>query len=276
LIRLAGWTPEEMLIRENAAMHMVFPSGPSFLFMRLSGKRQSPEEACREIRDYLKKVRLYGERKRLAASRPGAIPHEYEEGYEAMLPVVEGRLPLMLTVQTEKDIRAAVEMIREEKLRAVFFGAAEAWKTADELHEAGIPVILGNLYAFYHNFDDGYDRHWRNAAVLQKAGVKFAFGTEKALPPLGKDLPFFAAKAVAFGLDKRAALRAVTLSAAEILGVDDCLGSLEPGKLAHIVLADGDPFEFSTRIRAVFIDGRPVDLSNLYTEKIEEYEKRFR
>jgi len=182
----------------------------------------------------------------------------------------------MLTVHSEKDIRAAIQLVKEERLKAIFFGVSEGWKVAKEIREAGIPVILGNLYSTCFNFDDGYDRHWRAPAVLQKAGVKFAFGTQKPLPPLSKDLPFFAAKAVAFGLDRRDALRAVTLSPAEILGVDDLMGSLEPGKRADIVLADGDLFEFKTKIRAVFIDGKMVDLNNLYTDKIETYQKRFR
>lgn len=276
LIRLTGWTPDEMVIRDEVAMHMVFPSHPGFLFMQMVGKTQPAEKAVSQIKDYLKRVRLYGERKRMAADRPGSVPHEYDESCEEMLPVVEGRLPVMLSVHSEEDIRAAIDLVKEENLKAIFFGVSEGWKVADDLKKAGIPVILGNLYSAYHDFDDGYDRHWRAPAVLQEAGVLFALGTQKMLPPLGKDLPFFAAKAVAFGLDRRAALRAVTLNAAEILGVDDLMGSLEPGKLANIVLADGDPFEFKTKIKAVFIDGKKVDLNNLYTDKIKQFQKRFR
>jgi len=276
LIRLTGWTPEEMIIRKSVAMHMLFPTRPGFLFMQMMGKSQSPEEAVSQIKDYLKAARLYKERKHLAEENPNTIPHEFEERYESFLPVIEGKLPIMLTVHTEKEIKAALELVKEEKIRAIFFGVMEGWKVAEELKEAGIPVVLGNLYAAYPNFDDGYDRHWRAASVMHKAGVKFAFGTQKMLPPLGKDLPFFAAKAVAFGLERKAALRAVTLSAAEILGVDDILGSLEPGKLANIVLADGDLFEFKTKIKTVLIDGQEIDLSNLYTDMVDKYEKRYR
>jgi len=255
---------------------MLFPTRPGFLFMQMMGKSQPPEDAVRQIKDYLRAARLYGERKRMAEANPGSVPHEYEERYENFLPVVEGKLPIMLTVHTEKEIKAAIELVKEERLRAIFFGVSEGWKVAEELKKSGIPVVLGNFYTPYHDFDDGYDRHWRAPAVLHEAGVKFAIGTQKMLPPLGKDLPFFAAKAVAFGLDRDAALRAVTLSAAEILGIVDLMGSLEPGKLANIVLADGDLFEFATTIKSVFIDGQAVDLSNLYTDMTEKYEKRFR
>ena len=143
---------------------------------------------------------------------------------------------------------------------------------ADEIKKSGIPVVFGSLYAMPSKWEDGYDAIYRNPSVLAKAGVKFAFSSQSAT--LAKDLPYHAAKAAAFGLDRKEALKGVTLYPAQIWGVDDMLGSLEKGKVANIVLADGDMLELRTSIKYVFIDGKQTDLSNIYTELLERYKKR--
>ena len=121
-------------------------------------------------------------------------------------------------------------------------------------------------------WDDGYDQLFLNAVKLAGAGIKIAFSSGSATA--AKDLPYHAAKAAAFGLDRREALRAVTLSPAEIFGVGAEMGSLEKGKAANIVLADGDILEMRTNIKAVYIDGKPCDMSNRYTELLDKFKKR--
>jgi len=122
-------------------------------------------------------------------------------------------------------------------------------------------------------WEDGYDAIFRNPGALAKVGVKFAFSSQSAT--LAKDLPYHASRAAAFGLDRREALKGVTIYPAQIFGVDDKLGSLEKGKVANIVLADGDILELRTNIKHVFIDGKEVDLSNRYTELLEKFKKRY-
>ncbi len=120
-------------------------------------------------------------------------------------------------------------------------------------------------------WEDGYDAIFRNPSVLSHAGVKIAFSSSSAT--LAKDLPYHAAKAAAFGLDKREALKAVTIYPAQIFGVEDHMGSLEKGKLANIVVADGDILELRTHIKHVFIEGVEADLKTRYEELLERYKK---
>jgi imidazolonepropionase-like amidohydrolase len=142
----------------------------------------------------------------------------------------------------------------------------------DDLKKSGIPVIFGSLNAMPTKWEDGYDAIYRNPDILAKKGVQFAFSSQSAT--MAKDLPYHAAKAAAFGLDKKEALKGVTIYPARIFGVADKMGSLEKGKLANIVLADGDMLDVRTNIKYVFIDGKQTDLSNIYTELLERYKKR--
>ena len=180
-------------------------------------------------------------------------------------------MPAMISVHSEKDIRAAIQFVREEGLKAVFYGVEQGFKAADELAKAAIPVVIGSLYDMPPVWEDGYDALFRNPGLMAKAGVKIAFSSSSA--SVAKDLPYHAAKAAAFGLDKAEALRAVTINPAVILGVDKTMGSLEQGKAANIVLADGDILELRTNIKKVYIDGRETDLSNRYTELLDKFKK---
>lgn len=177
----------------------------------------------------------------------------------------------MVSVHGEKDIRAALKFVRDENIKAVFYGVEQGFKAAGELAAAGIPVVLGSLYDLPPVWEDGYDALFRNPGILAKAGVKIAFSSSSA--SVAKDLPYHAAKAAAFGLDRGEALKAVTINTAEIFGVAGTMGSLEKGKAANIVLADGDILELRTNIAKVFIDGRETDLSNRYTELLEKFKK---
>jgi imidazolonepropionase-like amidohydrolase len=271
IIRLSGRIPADMIVKSPAFMHIYFQAGPQFIngSMAPGGK---PDDLAKELKGILENVRVYRKNRDAAEKNPAMTRPEFDEAMEFLIPVVEGRLPVMLDVGTEEEIKAAIKLVKEEKLKAVFFGAEDAWKAAADIKESGIPVILSNMYNFPSNWEDGYDAHYRLPAELRKAGVKFALASDKYLPPYSIDLPYQASKAAAFGLDRGEALKSVTIYPAEILGVADLMGSLEPGKAANIVLADGDILDRRTQIKKVFIDGRSVDLSNRYTELLEKYE----
>ncbi len=271
MIRLTGWTPEEMVVKSSVAMHIQFPSVP-----RIRRREAQPQEQTskkiEELKELLNEVRYYQKRKEAAQNNPRLPLPEFDEKLEFLIPVINGELPVLISVYADKDIKAAIQFVKDEKLKAIFFGVTDGWKVAEEIKESGIPVVYGSLYAMPSEWDDGYDAFYRNPAVLAKAGVIFSFSSQSA--SLAKDLPYHAAKAAAFGLDKREALKGVTIYPAQIFGVDDSLGSLEKGKVANIVLADGDILELSTNIKHVFIDGREMDLSNRYTQLLERYKKR--
>jgi imidazolonepropionase-like amidohydrolase len=271
LIRLTGWTPEEMVIKNSVAMHIQFPSVPR-IRRRESQPQEQTSKQIEELKELLNEVRYYQKRKEAARKNASLPLPEFDEKLEFLIPVVNGKLPVLISVYADKDIRAAIQFVKDEKLKAIFFGVTDGWKVAGEIKKSGIPVVYGSLYAMPSEWDDGYDAFYRNPAVLAEAGVKFSFSSQSA--SLAKDLPYHAAKAAAFGLDKREALKGVTIYPAQIFGMDDSLGSLERGKVANIVLADGDILELSTNIKHVFIEGKEMGLSNRYTQLLERYKKR--
>jgi imidazolonepropionase-like amidohydrolase len=276
LLKLDGWTNREMAVKPAAAMHIELPglrSGRGGFGGRRGGQPQADgPKLLAELKQLFSDARAY-EKRRDAAARNGllALP-EFDETSEALLPLLKGEMPAMISVHSERDIKAAIAFVREENIKAVFYGVEQGFKAAGELAEAGIPVIIGSLYDLPTVWEDGYDALYRNPGVLAKAGIKIGFSSSSA--SVAKDLPYHAAKAAAFGLDKAEALRAVTINTAEILGVGQTMGSLEKGKAANIVLADDDILELRTNIRKVYIDGREVDLSNRYTELLDKFKKR--
>ncbi|HEY4735738.1 MAG TPA: amidohydrolase family protein [Gemmatimonadaceae bacterium] len=178
---------------------------------------------------------------------------------EAMIPVIEGRMPLLVTVDRESDIDAAMRLAREFNVKLIIGGGAEAWMMADKLAGARIPVLTGAM----NNIPAGFaslGQRQENAGLLRKAGVSVALignaggGDEEAFNV--RNLKQEAGNAVAYGMTWDDALRAVTLAPAEVFGVADRVGSLQPGREGNVVIWSGDPFEFTTRAEHVFVRGR--------------------
>ena len=275
LIRLNGWIPKEMIIKSPVAMHVLIRDYPK----SMRGSSVSEEKkikAIEELKDLFAQVRLYKKAKETAAKNLRISAPDFDEALEFMIPVVEGQIPVMFSANSEKEIQAVIDFIREEKIKVILYGAREAEKMVDKIKELEIPVILGSLLNMPSSWEEGYDSAYRTPAVLQKAGIIFAFSSERYLPPLSVDLPYQASKAIAFGLDQKEALKAVTINPARIFGVGDRMGSLEPGKEANIVLTDGDILDRRTNICHILIDGKPVDLSNEYTDLLKKFEERIK
>lgn len=178
---------------------------------------------------------------------------------QAMIPVIEGRLPLLVAVDKEADIDAAMRVARDYNLKLMIGGGAEAWMMADKLAAARIPVLTGAM----NNIPGGFatlGQRQENAAMLRKAGVQVALignaggGDEEAFNV--RNLRQEAGNAVAYGMTWDDALRAVTLAPAEFFGVADRVGSLQPGREGNVVVWSGDPFEFTTRAEHVIVRGR--------------------
>ncbi len=272
LIRLVGFTPDELLIKSPVALHIEFPSGRGSRRRSTSSTQEQASRQIKELKDLFHDARYYQKRKEAAKKDSRLALPEFDEILENLLPVVNGELPVMISVHAEQDILDTIKFVKDENIEAIFYGVTYGWKIPEEIKESGIPVVFASLYGQPAKWEDGYDAIYRNPSVLSKAGVKIAFSSQSA--SLAKDLPYHAGKAAAFGLDKQEALRAVTIYPAEIFGMGEKLGSLETGKIANIVLADGDILELGTNIIHVFIDGIEMDLSSLYTELLDKFKKR--
>ncbi len=188
---------------------------------------------------------------------------------QALGAVVRGELPLIVVANRRSDIETALRIAREYHLKLILAEGAEAWQVADAIARAGVPVLvqpLDNIPSY-----DGLGVRYENAALLAKAGVKVALletDTHNA-----RNLRQQAGNAVSNGMTWDQALRAVTLSPAEIFGVADRYGSLAAGKVADVVVWSGDPFEFATAVEHVFIRGREIPLRSRQTELLERYRK---
>jgi imidazolonepropionase-like amidohydrolase len=278
LLRLDGWTNREMAIEDTAAMQIELPAirsgrGGFGGGARRGGQPQADGPTLlKELKQLFADAKAYAKRRDTAAKDARLALPEFDETSEALLPLIKGEMPAMISVHSEKDIRAAIQFVKDEGLKAVFYDVEQGFKVADDLAKAGIPVVIGSLYDMPPVWEDGYDALFRNPGLLAKAGVKIAFSSSSS--SVAKDLPYHAAKAAAFGLDRAEALRAVTINPAEIFGVADRMGSLAAGKAANIVLADGDILEMRTNIKKVYIEGRDTDLSNRYTELLDKFKKR--
>ncbi|HEY3746769.1 MAG TPA: amidohydrolase family protein [Gemmatimonadaceae bacterium] len=178
---------------------------------------------------------------------------------EAMIPVIDGKLPLVVNVDRESDIDAAMRLARQYNFKLMIGSGAEAWMMADKLAAARIPVLTGAMNNIPGDFALLGQRQ-ENAALLRKAGVSVALignaggGDEEAFNV--RNIKQEAGNAVAYGMTWDDALRAVTLTPAEIFGVSDRVGSLQPGREGNVVVWSGDPFEFTTRVEHVFVRGR--------------------
>ena len=154
----------------------------------------------------------------------------------------------------------------------ILVGAQDVVQFIPDLKQRNIPVILGSIMTLPPREDDAYDLIYSNAAALHQGGIRFAFRSNDAHN--ARNLPYGAATSAAFGLPKDEALKAITIYPAQIFGVADKLGSLEPGKSANLFISDGDPLEIRTNIRRVFIAGEDIPMDSLHTLLYEKFRKR--
>jgi imidazolonepropionase-like amidohydrolase len=276
LINLVGYTPEQMQAGGFRGVVMNFPS---------SGRDgwwddRSDEEVEKAVKKGKGKLKEVWERALLYARIDSGyhagggekIAPEYVPEIEALLPVVRRQMPLLIEVNTARDIDSAIVWVREHNVRAIFTGVAEGWRVADRIAAAGIPCIVGPVLSLPNRSSDRYDKAYANPGLLQRAGVKVAIRTSEAANV--RNLPYNAGFAAAYGMGREEALRAVTIVPAGIFGVDSLLGSLEVGKQATLFSADGDPFEPATNVTHVFIDGYQIPMESRQIDLYREFIKR--
>jgi len=272
LLDLLGWTPQEMAVRAPAAMVMTYPStggGGRFRRARQSDGDQTNRQVL-ALRAFLNSAKAYADIKaRLAAGAPGS--QKTDLGMEAMVPVMRGDEPVIFDVETAEQIRGVLALADSFGLKVILRGAHEAWRLADTLAARHVPVIVGPTTTGVGP-DEPYDEIYANPGVLAKAGVTIAFQTNDAHG--SRDLPYNAALAEAYGLPADDALKALTINAAQIFGVADRLGSIEPGKEATLIVTDGDPLDARMGPKYLFIRGELVPFNDRHTRLYEEFRAR--
>ncbi len=277
LMHLEGWTWEEAEIKPSAVMDMMFPQIETVsrrYATFLPGRERPYGELEKEYRERLKEISEFFEDARRYEKAKAAAGPEFRSDVrlEAMIPVIDGKLPLFVRAEREQMIKDAVAFADKEKVKIIIADPREIGSTGPLLKEHNIPVVLGKTFQLPMRDDDPYDASYTLPEEFYKAGVKICFGTFDV--EFARNVPFEAAQAVAFGLPHDEALRALTINSAEILGAGDQLGSIEKGKTADLILTDGDPMQAKTDIKQMFIAGREVSLESRHTQEYEKWMKR--
>jgi len=276
-IHLSGWTIEEMSVAPSVGLVLNWPTvqTQTFDFATFSVRRRPFTEVKKEydekivqLEDWLEAARHYAQ----AAEKGSADKFERDLKLEALARVVRGQLPVLVMANDHRDIKNVVEFAEKHKLKIIIAGGAEAWKVKDLLKQKNIPVILRPTQTLPGEEDEPYDKPFTNPGELHAAGVKIAFATFDSSD--SRTLPYEAANAVPYGLPWEEALKAITLYPAQILGLADKLGTIEVGKVANLIVTDGDPLEIKTQVRHLFINGQLTSTDNRHRQLWEKYRAR--
>jgi len=279
VLQLDGWTYEDLTLHAPAAMHLRWPSGLPVQTWTTNKSAEQQREARRKRLTLIDKAfadaRAYRKARRAASDKQEQPARDAR--WEAMLPVLDGKLPLMVHANDLQQIQEAVAFAQRQEVKLILLGGYDAPQAAALLKRHDVPVIVGGVYRLPRRRGDAYDAAYTLARRLQKAGVRYCIaGTGRFGASNLRNLPYHAATAAAFGLSRDEALRAITLYPAQVLGVADRVGSLEVGKDATLIVTDGNPLDTPTQVEAAYIQGRQVPLNDRHKRLWRKYQTKYR
>lgn len=257
LMRLSGWTWEDMLLEPGVALQVRWP------------RTRDSDNELRELKDLLDEARAYLQTRQAS---PETTPRNLR--LEALREVLAGDRPLMVAADQLDEIEAAVAFAMWQKLKVVILGGYDAPLCATLLREYDVPVIVSSVHRLPLRQNDPYDAPFTLPERLRQAKIEFCIAGDGQFTSNARNLPYHAATACAHGLPHDEALKAITLYPAQILGVADRVGSLEVGKEATLFVADGDPLEIPTQIELAYVAGKPVDLTDRQTRLYDRFRQR--
>ncbi len=278
LVHLDGWTWEEMTLKAPAAVHLYWPRMKP---VRTWWVKESDEEqrdqrdrALQQLREAMLDARAYRQARDADAGHDGP-GHPIDSRWEALLPVLRGKLPVVVHADGADQITAAIAWAANENVRIILDGGYDTLPCLELVKQYDVPVIVAGVHRLPRRRYEPHDMPMRLPARLAREGVRFCIsGAARFGASALANLPHHVATAVAHGLPPQEGLRAMTLYPAEILGVDHRVGSLEPGKDATLMVTNGDILEIPTHVERAFIQGREVDLSNRHKRLRDKYRQR--
>jgi imidazolonepropionase-like amidohydrolase len=281
LIALDGWGVEEMTISKKVALHLWWPGHGFTLPQHHSSGDSKPKsikeqtearvQRVREIDEFFNQAEAYGRTKASEPKNFRKVP-----AWEAMLPAIDGKIPITIHADEVRQIRAGVEWAIKRKYRVVLSGGQDAWKLADWLAKEKVPVIYHHVFTAPRLRNLPHDLQFRAPRILAEAGVPLSIGLR-----LGgwsaahqRNLPYHAAHAVAYGLSREKALASITIEPARIAGVDNRLGTLEVGKDGTFIATSADLLDIRTSVKHMIIAGKRTSLKSRHTRLYERYRNR--
>jgi imidazolonepropionase-like amidohydrolase len=282
VVQLDAWTWTDAAYKADGGMHFYMPSmlpRPPGRFGGSGGggaggnnaERPDPMKEAMEkidmLKSFFKEARAY-------LAEPAH--EETNLKFASVKGLFDKTQKLYIHANTVKQILVALDFVKEFGFDVVIVGGSDSWQVADLLKQNNVSVILSQPHSLPTLEDDDVDQPYKTAAMLQKAGVVFSI-TDDDGQTRGRNLPFNAGTAAAYGLSQEEALQAITLNAAKILGVADKTGTIEAGKDANIVISEGDILDMkSSIVTDAFIQGRKIDLNDKHKMLNEKYEEKYK
>ena len=274
VMQLDGWTWEDCILRTPIGIHVNWPS------MKIEKSRHpKPDQEkenqrdvqMKQLDDMMEDARAY-----LSTLENNTLKGT-DQRWEAMIPILRKEIPFFIHANRILQIQAAVEWCNRQDVNMILVGGGDSWRTTDLLKDNHIPVIFEHPLSTPMRRDESTDAKYGVPSMLFENGIKFCVsasaGTFEASHQ--RNVPYEAAMAAAYGLPRDEALKSVTLYAAEILGIDDQVGSLDVGKDATLIITDGDPLEITTHVEIAFIQGRLIDLNDRHKTLYEKYQQKY-
>ncbi len=276
VLQLDGWTWEELTLKSPAGLHITWPNmSPISAWWEEETKSQQVDRRENQIKQL---NQTFDDARAYSRARAGEkSTTKFDARWESMLPVLEGKLPIVVEADELQQNQAAVALSARRKVKLIIYGGYDAAECAELLKKHDVPVIVSSVYRLPLRASDDYDAAYTLPARLKAAGVKFCiaggarFGASNV-----RNLPYHAATAVAFGLAEADALRAISLWPAEIYGVAGRVGSLDEGKDATLFVADGNILETATQVDSAYVAGRKIELTDKHKRLWRKYQERYR
>lgn len=276
VMMLDGWTWEDCILSAPTGVHINWPrmniTENHWDKKSSEEKRKNLIKELESIDQYIYKTKAY-----LSEKEIGALQGT-DMRWEAMIPVVKKQIPLFIHANKISQITNAIDFSKKHNIKMVLVGGTDSWLVTELLRENDIPVIYEHPFSTPSRRWEPYTIKYDIPHLLHEAGVRFCIAASSSSfqAPHQRNLPYEAAIAISYGLDKSQGLRSITLSAAEILGIDDRVGSIEIGKDATFFIADGDPLLHGTDIKSAFIMGKTVDLNDRHKTLNTKYREKYK
>lgn len=279
VVQLDAWHYEDAAYALDNGMHFYMPSllprpggGRFAAFLAQFGPQQQGDpvkqalERIDQVKQFFREAKAWNEQ---------PLHAERNLKYEATRPLFEKKQKLYVHANQVNQMLVAIDFVKEFGFDVVVVGGSESYRIADLLKQNNISVILSQMHSLPTGDDDDVDQPYKIPAALQKAGVLFCINDDDS-QNRGRNLPFNAGTAAAYGLTKEEALSAITLNAAKILGIANRTGSIEAGKDANLVVSEGDILDMKTsKITHAFIQGRTLDLTDKHKQLFERYKYKY-
>ena len=283
IMMMDGWTWENATLSHPSGLHINWPQmgtrtrGRFGRSVPIKKQIERRNKSLKALDDMMKESRAYA-RLRQTKSRSAENYHNEDLRLESMIPYVQGKLPIYVHANEVRQIEAAVHWSKRQDVNIIIVGGKDAWRTTNLLRKNKVPVIYEGVTALPNRRFEDYDQAYKGPALLHEAGVQFCIASSGSAGGAYRvrNLPNQAAMAAAYGLPKDEALRSITLSAAEILGIDKQLGSLESGKDATLFISNGDALEIRTNVLQAYIQGRKVDMGDRHKMLFHKYQEKYR